>query len=65
MLQGKYQYASPSINNNNNGENVLTVLDPSNIAMVCVTHVPTNGGIVNDVEGIGVSCSVQHHAVDF
>ena len=27
--------------------------DPSNIALVCVTHIPTNSGIVNPVEEIG------------
>ena len=44
MLQGTYQYQY--------NETTVT-LDPSNIAMICVTHIPTNAGIVNDVEGIG------------
>lgn len=45
MIQGKYQYSS-----SNDG---TITLDPTNIAMVCVTHIPTNAGIVNNVEGIG------------
>lgn len=48
MLDGNYKY---SLNNSKPGQTIT--LDPANIAMVCVTHIPTNSGIVNDVEGIG------------
>ena len=41
MLAGKYR-----INDN-------TILDPASIAVVCVTHVPTNAGIVNPMTEIG------------
>jgi cysteine desulfurase / selenocysteine lyase len=47
MLQGAYRYQT------SNGTEVP--LDPANIAMVCVTHIPTNSGIVNEVEAIGRS----------
>ena len=46
MLEGKFRYK-------NNISGVEECLDPSSIAIVCVTHVPTNSGIVNPVEGIG------------
>lgn len=46
MLHGNYQYR-------HNGNNKMAQLDPQDIAIVCVTHIPTNSGIVNDVEGIG------------
>lgn len=39
-----------------NGSHVVhgeKVLDPSSIALVCVTHVPTNSGIVNPVYQVG------------
>ncbi|KAL3941085.1 MAG: hypothetical protein SGARI_000708, partial [Bacillariaceae sp.] len=45
MLSGQYQYEDT------NGES--TLLDPTDIAIVCITHIPTNSGIVNDVESIG------------
>jgi len=45
ILNGMFCYENKS------GEEVC--LDPSSIAIVCVTHVPTNSGIVNPVEGIG------------
>lgn len=44
MLLGRYEYKK-------RGKSVL--LDPSKIAMVCITHIPTNSGIVNPVEAIG------------
>lgn len=35
-------------------------LDPSSIAIVCITHIPTNSGIVNPVEGIGERISAYN-----
>ena len=52
MLQGTYHYRTNN-NNNNNTDATVVALDPANIAMVCITHIPTNSGIVNDVETIG------------
>jgi cysteine desulfurase/selenocysteine lyase len=48
MVLGSYEYRKY-------GESVL--LDPSRIAMVCITHIPTNSGIVNPVEEIGQKIS--------
>lgn len=45
MLSGSYEYKTTDGKSN--------ALDPTNIAMVCITHVPTNSGIVNPVETIG------------
>ncbi|KAG7342052.1 aminotransferase [Nitzschia inconspicua] len=45
MLSGNYEYKDTT------GKAV--VLEPSSIAMVCITHVPTNSGIINPVESIG------------
>eukprot|EP00980_Cylindrotheca_fusiformis_P031037 scaffold25736_cov117-Cylindrotheca_fusiformis.AAC.6 len=44
MMLGCYEYRK-------SGESIL--LDPSRIAMVCITHIPTNSGILNPVEDIG------------
>jgi selenocysteine lyase/cysteine desulfurase len=44
ILSGSYTYKK-------NG--TLIVLDPVHVAIVCVTHIPTNSGIVNPVEDIG------------
>jgi cysteine desulfurase/selenocysteine lyase len=52
MLEGNFRYKNKS------GEDVC--LDPSSIAMVCITHVPTNSGIVNPVEGIGERISTYN-----
>ena len=45
MLEGRFQYTYKT------GEDVC--LDSSSIAIVCITHVPTNSGIVNPVEAVG------------
>jgi len=45
ILEGTFRYKNKS------GKDVC--LDPSSIAIVCITHVPTNSGIVNPVEAIG------------
>ena len=45
ILSGRYVYA------NDEGDAIL--LDPSRIAIACITHVPTNSGIVNPVVEIG------------
>ena len=45
ILSGRYLYA------NDEGDAIL--LDPSRIAIACITHVPTNSGIVNPVVEIG------------
>ena len=45
MLEGKFYYKDKVGND--------TRLDPTSIAIVCITHVPTNSGIVNPVEAIG------------
>ncbi|CAB9524471.1 cysteine desulfurase [Seminavis robusta] len=45
MFRGKYNYRTDTV--------VQQPLDPATIAMVCITHIPTNSGIVNDVEAIG------------
>ena len=46
MLEGEYNYTDPR------DESTIR-LDPHRIALVCVTHVPTNCGIVNPVERVG------------
>lgn len=53
IFQGTYQYQASTSHDDNQETAVAATLDPSNIAMVCVTHIPTNAGLVNDVEGIG------------
>jgi cysteine desulfurase/selenocysteine lyase len=50
ILAGKFSFKTKR-----NGEEAPTrhVLDPLSIAIVAVTHVPTNSGIINPVEEIG------------
>lgn len=47
MLKGQYQYTPKP------GSETTITLDPADIALACITHIPTNSGIVNNVEGIG------------
>lgn len=54
MLSGKYTHK------NEKGDYV--VLDPSQIALACITHIPTNSGIVNPVEEIGQRISKYNSA---
>jgi len=51
MLQGTYQYQVPTADNTLPATTMT--LNPADIAMVCITHIPTNSGIVNHVEDIG------------
>jgi len=50
MLKGTYQFTCL---NGKEKEGTIETLDPANIAMICVTHIGTNSGLVNDVESIG------------
>jgi len=52
MLEGTFRYKDKT------GEDVF--LDPSSIAIACITHVPTNSGIVNPVEVIGERISTYN-----
>jgi cysteine desulfurase / selenocysteine lyase len=52
MLSGRYQHLSKT------GE--LVALDPISISMICITHVPTNSGIINPVETIGDLVAVHN-----
>lgn len=52
ILEGTFRYKDKS------GKYVL--LHPSSIALVCITHVPTNSGIVNPVEKIGERISAYN-----
>jgi cysteine desulfurase / selenocysteine lyase len=60
MLSGKYMYQSEDEKSN---EPVL--LDPTEIALVCITHIPTNSGIINPVNEIGnmIAKFNEKHAV--
>jgi selenocysteine lyase/cysteine desulfurase len=56
MLAGTYSY--------NDEKGNLHLLDPSRIAMACITHIPTNSGIVNPVEEIGNIISAYNERND-
>ena len=57
ILQGNYRY--------HHREKGVSALNPEDIAMVCVTHIPTNSGIVNDVEQIGSLISDYNRRQDY
>ena len=42
-----------SVSNKSQGNHHQRYLDPKSIAMVCITHIPTNSGIINPVNEIG------------
>lgn len=49
ILSGNYVYKDHA--------ELSITLNPSRIAMVCITHIPTNSGIVNPIEEIGEKIS--------
>eukprot|EP00978_Attheya_sp_CCMP212_P036487 scaffold165837_cov51-Attheya_sp.AAC.2 len=57
MLSGQYKYHDTSMLNrdesNIDDRESMVSLNPDDIALVCVTHIPTNSGIVNPVYTIG------------
>ncbi len=53
MLAGNYDYTTPE-------DGLMTRLDPTRIALVCITQVPTNSGIVNPVDEIGSQISTHN-----
>lgn len=52
MLLGRYTFKGDG------GEAKL--LDPASIALACITHIPTNSGVVNPVEEIGEKISTYN-----
>jgi cysteine desulfurase/selenocysteine lyase len=52
MLLGRYTFKG--------GGGESKILDPASIALVCITHIPTNSGIVNPVEEIGEKISAYN-----
>ena len=62
MLNGTYEYTNAAADDNDTTTTTTTEhnnnkkkirLDPSTIALVAVTHIPTNAGVINPVEAIG------------
>jgi selenocysteine lyase/cysteine desulfurase len=57
MLSGEYKYHGTNIlhrdESNIDDRESMVSLNPDDIALVCVTHIPTNSGIVNPVYAIG------------
>ena len=49
MMCGRWKMSGPG----DDDENKQRLLDPRSIVLVCVTHIPTNSGIVNPVDEIG------------
>ena len=46
ILSGTYKYKD-------HGETTTKILDPDTIGLICITHIPTNCGIINPIEQIG------------
>lgn len=53
MLKGRFQYLDASTNS-------IQRIDPLDIAMICITHVPTNSGIANPVQEVGEILHAHH-----
>jgi len=53
MLNGTWEVTNDLAETVAENLNEKRLLDPASIAMVCVTHIPTNSGIINPVEDIG------------
>lgn len=53
MLDGSWEVTNDLAKTVAENSNEKRLLDPASIAMVCVTHIPTNSGIINPVEDIG------------
>jgi selenocysteine lyase/cysteine desulfurase len=52
MLEGRFVLSD---------DHQTTTLDPSCIAVVCITHIPTNSGVINPVEAIGQVIANYNH----
>jgi cysteine desulfurase / selenocysteine lyase len=55
MIYGRYWYS--------NSSDEKLWLDPANIAMICIAHIPTNSGIVNPVEEIGTVIDTYNRSI--
>ena len=58
MLEGRFRYRDASTN-------VIQRMDPLDIAIICVTHIPTNSGIANPVQEVGQMLHAYHQTITF